>query len=60
MPLGGRRGLADGVVRRGTVSVEDWETACHEARAIARDGKRVEVHYVTEDGQRRRLGSFAP
>ena len=50
----------DGAVRRGTVSVEDWETARHEAQAIARDGKRVEVHYVTDAGQRRRLESFWP
>ncbi|MGH7750961.1 MAG: hypothetical protein ACREQ5_40270 [Candidatus Dormibacteria bacterium] len=51
---------ADGSWRRGTLSAEDLWTACREADAIARDGKRAEVHYVAENGTRERLKECRP
>lgn len=50
----------DGTVRRGTVTATDLDTARREAKAIASDGKPVEVHYVTDSGQRHPLARYGP
>ena len=48
----------EGVVRRGTVVARDFEQARSEARSIALAGKRAEVHYVSEEGERTRLAEY--
>ncbi|MGI8816128.1 MAG: hypothetical protein ACR2G2_12880 [Pseudonocardia sp.] len=50
----------DGTIRRGTVTAVDLEHARREAQSIACAGKRAEVHYVADDGQRVRLEEYPP
>jgi hypothetical protein len=50
----------DGTSRRGTIIAARLETARLEARSIARNGMRAEVHYVGEDGEHRRLEEHTP
>lgn len=52
--------LGDGTIRRGTVTVGDLDQARREAQAIALEGRRAEVHYVNEDGERAQLEEYSP
>ena len=50
----------DGSIRRGTVTTRRLDQARCEADAIARGGRRAEVHYVAEDGEHEHLEEFVP
>jgi hypothetical protein len=50
----------DSTTRRGTITVSNLGRAREEARFLARDGNRAEVHYGADSGERERLEENLP